>query len=272
MAMSYAPQVVITSMKSWTVTCTLLLAKVILGEELNYIGFQAITGLLIGTGLLASFAPMAPPPHSDDINLWQPRLSSRYFMYGVLAFAALVVSSFPVLLRYFAELRQSKASSSVKPCNLVPLCWAGMAALCTGVALTLCKCVAMMTIAGTPLVTVGYVPEGWSIPALVFASLIFGLLEVHSLNLSLSLGDVVLMYPIYICFGTVARIILTGFLLEEFGGFSTVSQALKFWFGLCLTAVSTYPLLRMKVVLASSSSHDDDKDSTFVKFAQDLRL
>jgi hypothetical protein len=270
LAMSVAPQVVITSMKSWTVTCTLVMAKVILGEELNCIGFQAITGLLVGTGLLASYAPMAPPPNSDDA--WQPRLTSRYFMYGVLAFAGILVSSFPVLLRYFTDRRPGNSSSSLaKPWNLAPFCWAGMAALCTGVALTLCKCVAMMTIAGTPLVTVGYVPEGWSIPALVLASLIFGVLEVHSLNLSLQLGDVVLIYPIYLCLGTVARMILTGTLLEEFGSFSTWGQTAMFWCGLCLIAVSTHLLFNMKVLLSSSQdSYKSSKD--FEQVAQNSRL
>lgn len=249
LATALAPLTLLRFSKAWPITCLVAISRLILGEEVSFKAFAVITGLLFGSGLIASYAPVVATP---EITFERPGLqiatmTSRFISAGVvcglLAFTSLVTTT------AVSKCPTCRGSASSQPWKwkYTPFFWACFAAFCAGCTQTLFKCIVVLTMAA-PGETFPTYPASY---ALLISVLLCGVVEVHTLNLGLRHGDSVLLLPMYFCLSTVSQVFLCGIVFGELGQFSSASNAGMFCIGVGILLGCVWLLARMPASMAT---------------------
>jgi len=213
-AMGLAPQAMLSCLGSWTIICNIVIARIVLGEQVGCTEVMAMLGLLFGCALVVVGAPHEMSPHvSGDVHTIWALLVSRdcLALTMTLGVAAVALKSF--------------LSEAVY--------WVGGSAVLTGFTTLLFKCVSLMLVDSPSAL-----PSPWVWPqayVILACALFCGVCEIHTLNLGLRAGKVVVLTPIYQSVGMLAQILTSGILLHEFGQFASSQQAIIFFAGVSVS-------------------------------------
>lgn len=212
-AMGLAPQAVLSCLGSWTIICNIVIARVVLTEQVGCTEVMAMVGLLSGCALVLVGAPHEMAPHvSGEVHtIWTLLISRESLaLTMVLGFATVAL--------------KTVLSGAVY--------WVFIAAVLTGFTAVLFKCVSLMLVASP-----AGMPSPWVCSqayAIVFFAVVCGVLEIHTLNLALRLGKAVVLTPIYLSTGMLSQILTSGVLLHEFGQVSG-EQFVIFFLGVSIS-------------------------------------
>lgn len=263
-AMGFAPQSVLSCMGSWSLTCNVAFAKLLLGEEVRKLRGIAMMGIIVSMVLVISNAPR--PIHGGDSLDYCHNvliLSRRFLSVEFLAVTGILITV-PVFLRSVAMRRAAaKAQSPTQALEspftggeppadtAVPVSWAVCAAAASGYTSLFFKCVSQILVAGTLQKPTAW--SFWQTYVILACAVIIAPSEIRMLNGALASGDAIFVVPIYFALGMVAQIMTGAAFFEEFNDFYSVQQAALFLFGVTCVLVS--------VAIVSKTHTPDESDN-----------
>jgi len=243
-AMGLAPQTMLSCFGSWTIICNVLIAGVILGEQITTGECLGLLGLLMGMVFVIIGAPHSFV-FSGDLNLLTSQFVSPTFIILTLAVAFAMIG----LRSYLDRPQVSKFR--------IGIYWAICSAVLSGYSALLFKCCSLMIL---------HVPNGVASPWLCAESYVIvacataiGILEIHTLNLGLKTLQAVVLVPVYLSLGMVAQIMTNGVFFKEFSQFVSNVQIVLFVIGVVLSVVFVGSVFAIRASSDQSLFLDEDE-------------
>jgi len=231
-SMGWAPQVMLSALGAWSLVATTILAWAIVGERLQPLEVAAMLGIILGLVLVIRGTPTSDSsPHLVDVSQFVSTLVSFEFV--------LLVAGLVAFLGFSAFL-----SFKVFP-GALPLFWAFVAAVLTGFAAMLFKCVSLLIVAAPPKQKSPW--YRFDTYLILVAAAIFAVAEIHCLNIGLSIGDAVTVIPAYYSLGMLAQILSGALFFKELDSFEDWTQASSFWSGVAVLIVCIIWMTRLHI-------------------------
>eukprot|EP00440_Ansanella_granifera_P038046 gb/GFBE01041279.1/.p1 GENE.gb/GFBE01041279.1/~~gb/GFBE01041279.1/.p1 ORF type:complete len:368 (+),score=55.95 gb/GFBE01041279.1/:1-1104(+) len=232
-AMPMAPQVVLSCIGTWSIVVTPFCAWAILGETLQGVDLASTLGVCIGLVMVIAGTATSKFQAIANVDVLVGQILAPHVLSLVAMQAVFLITLHFLLCREFP--------------NLKPLAWALTAALLSGPAVMLSKCVMTLLLQES---TSG-AESPWSRPEpwmFLLAALALMALLTHSLALGLQTGSAFQVLPVYYAVGMLSQLLMAVVAFKEIEEFPQegVGHVLSITAGVVLLLVSIAALSSSK--------------------------
>lgn len=225
-AMSMAPQTVLSCLGAMSLVFNALFAMLILGEDLLRTQLLAMVGVIAGVILVITNTPASDiVVHTGDIVVLVSPLISFEVCVTTLILAVFLPLCW-IVISFFQPA-------------LMSIFWAMASAVSSGYTVSCFKSGALFfTAVASPL-------RYMQTYCVLGVAVVLSLLQVHTLNLGLKVGDAMIVVPTYFALGMLAQLAMAEIVFHELEAWSSRGQANTFIFGVSMVVLCTVVMVRV---------------------------
>lgn len=232
-AMAWAPQAMLSALGASSLVFLGLLGWVTLGESMQKLEMCALASVVVGVIMVILAVPEAKGVHNRSVHTVAGNLAEVDFLMCAVGFLVVICATWLFVYLIVPGLVAARA-----------MFWTLLTGVLAGYTFTLWKCVSLLLI-GTRHTWVH-----WQLYGIVVVVSAMCVLQVHTLNLALSMGSAKAVVPLTFSLGVLIQIMNAQVAFEEL---SAMRRHVLFWVGVLLVLIS------MACIVQIQLSSDDEE-------------